>query len=233
MSIEPDTKDWTWVLAGACPECGFDTPALDRDRVPAAIRDNATLWESCSAPPTRRCARRPTCGRRWSTPVTCATSPTSSPSASRLMLEEDDPPFANWDQDETARTERLRLPRTRPRSPASWSTPRSVPRGPYESVRGDQWQRPGTRSNGDRFTVETLAGYHLHDLVHHAHDVSHVTKRVTVGSYDAAASAYAEATATVPEQVRAAAVRFATDLPAGARVLEVGSGPGRDARLLE
>ncbi len=48
-----------------------------------------------------------------------------------------------------------------------------------------QWQRTGTRSNGDAFTVDTLARYHLHDLVHHAHDVSHVTKRVTVASYDA------------------------------------------------
>src|SRR5215210_8310205 len=43
--IEPDTKDWTWVLERACPECGFDAPGLARERVPDAIRDNATLWE--------------------------------------------------------------------------------------------------------------------------------------------------------------------------------------------
>ena len=45
MSIEPDTKDWTWVLDRPCPDCGFDATGLDRDRVPQAIRDNATLWE--------------------------------------------------------------------------------------------------------------------------------------------------------------------------------------------
>jgi hypothetical protein len=28
-----------------------------------------------------------------------------------------------------------------------------------------------TRSNGDEFTVETLGRYHLHDVVHHLHDV--------------------------------------------------------------
>jgi len=28
MSIEPDTKDWTWVLERPCPECGFDATAI-------------------------------------------------------------------------------------------------------------------------------------------------------------------------------------------------------------
>ena len=49
-----------------------------------------------------------------------------------------------------------------------------------EAVPEDAWQRGGTRSNGDRFTVDSLARYHLHDLVHHAHDVSHVTKSFRV-----------------------------------------------------
>ena len=232
MSIEPDTKDWTWVLQRACPECGFDTPALDRDRVPAAIRDNATLWEVVLG--TADAAVRPS-AHVWSPlEYACHVRDVNDLFARRAqqMLEEDDPAFANWDQDETARTQDYGSQDPATVSGQLVDAAERAART-YESVRGDQWQRPGTRSNGDRFTVETLAGYHLHDLVHHAHDVSHVTKRVTVGSYDAAASAYAEATATVPEQVRAAAVRFATDLPAGARVLEVGSGPGRDARLLE
>jgi len=41
----------------------------------------------------------------------------------------------------------------------------------YAGVTGDQWQRSGRRSDGSRFTVETLGRYHLHDLVHHVHDV--------------------------------------------------------------
>ena len=31
--------------------------------------------------------------------------------------------------------------------------------------------RRGTRSNGDVFSVESLGSYHLHDVVHHLHDV--------------------------------------------------------------
>ena len=63
MTIEPDTQDWTWVLTEPCPECGFDAPDLDRDRIPQAIRDNATLWEVVLA--TDDAAVRPA-GHVWS-----------------------------------------------------------------------------------------------------------------------------------------------------------------------
>ncbi len=41
------------------------------------------------------------------------------------------------------------------------------------SVRGDQWERPGRRSDGASFTVETFARYMIHDPVHHLWDVAH------------------------------------------------------------
>jgi hypothetical protein len=41
----------------------------------------------------------------------------------------------------------------------------------FASVRGEQWQRPGRRSNGSLFTVDTFARYFLHDLAHHAWDI--------------------------------------------------------------
>ena len=34
------------------------------------------------------------------------------------------------------------------------------------------WDRPGSRSNGSVFTVETLLQYILHDVVHHLWDVT-------------------------------------------------------------
>ena len=97
-----------------------------------------------------------------------------------------------------------------------------------------QWQRTGSRSDGATFTVDTFARYHLHDLVHHAHDVSHITKRVTVASYDASAEAYAAGAARrCPDDVRRRSTRSSRCCRAGARVLEVGSGSGRDALALE
>ena len=42
----------------------------------------------------------------------------------------------------------------------------------YDRVPDDGWDRRGLRSNGSEFTVATIAVYHLHDIVHHAWDVS-------------------------------------------------------------
>ena len=102
MTIEPDTKDWTWVLAEPCPECGFDAPDLDRDRIPQAIRDNATLWEVVLD--TDDAAVRPS-GHVWSPlEYACHVRDVNALFERRLalMLAEDDPAFDNWDQDETA-----------------------------------------------------------------------------------------------------------------------------------
>jgi 2-polyprenyl-3-methyl-5-hydroxy-6-metoxy-1,4-benzoquinol methylase len=55
----------------------------------------------------------------------------------------------------------------------------------------------------------------------------------TVRSYDRDAAAYVARTATVPDSVRAALERLADRLGPGARVLEIGSGGGRDASLME
>ena len=42
----------------------------------------------------------------------------------------------------------------------------------YASVTEATRGRRGLRSNGDEFTVESLGRYHLHDVVHHLHDVA-------------------------------------------------------------
>jgi hypothetical protein len=44
MTIEPDTKDWTWVLQRPCPECALDTCGLPRDGIAGMIRVNAASW---------------------------------------------------------------------------------------------------------------------------------------------------------------------------------------------
>jgi hypothetical protein len=41
----------------------------------------------------------------------------------------------------------------------------------FGAVPADAWDRPGRRSNGSVFTVDTFGRYFVHDLVHHAHDI--------------------------------------------------------------
>ena len=230
--IEPDTKDWTWVLERPCPECGFDAPDLDRGRVPGAIRDNATLWEVVLG--TEDAAVRPA-PHLWSPlEYACHVRDVNRIFADRvrLMLAEDQPTFDSWDQDRAAVDDDYGSQDPGKVAEEVAEAAEAVAAA-YESVSDGDWQRTGTRSNGHEFTVDSLARYHLHDLVHHAHDVSHVTKRVTVASYETFAADYRAGTDEMPEEVRAAIERFVAALDPGARVLEVGSGPGRDARALE
>ena len=55
----------------------------------------------------------------------------------------------------------------------------------------------------------------------------------TVRSYDLDARAYADADPRVPDSVRADIDDLVAKVGSGARVLEIGSGGGRDARLME
>lgn len=232
MTIEPDTKDWTWVLAEPCPECGFDAPRLDRQRIPQAIRDNATLWEVVLA--TEDAAVRPS-GHVWSPlEYACHVRDVNGLFEHRLqrMLTEDDPAFDNWDQDSTA-VESDYGSQDAVIVAGEVSAAAAAVAAAYDTVSGDLWERSGRRSDGARFTVDTFARYHLHDLVHHAHDVSHITKRVTVASYEADAEAYVAGQTPASDEMAAAVEGFAGLLEHGARVLEIGSGSGRDAALLE
>jgi SAM-dependent methyltransferase len=231
-AIVPDTKDWTWVLDRPCPECGFEASRVTVDRLAEVVRDNATTWEAVLTLPEARVRPDPA---TWSPlEYACHVRDVHRIFDVRLglMLDQVDPRFANWDQDETALAERYAE-----QDPATVSVElleaAAVVAERYESVPPDAWSRRGFRSDGSEFTVERLGRYHLHDIVHHAWDVRALAARATVESYDASAAAYRDGTATVSAQVGAAIADFVGRVPAGARVLEIGSGPGRDARLLE
>ena len=53
-AIEPDTKNWTWVLHGVCPECGLDASILTGREVPGMIRDSVARWQVVLARPDVR-----------------------------------------------------------------------------------------------------------------------------------------------------------------------------------
>ena len=41
----------------------------------------------------------------------------------------------------------------------------------FDSIRDDEWERTGLRSDGAHFTITTFAQYFVHDPVHHVDDV--------------------------------------------------------------
>lgn len=167
--IEPDTKDWTTTITDGCAECGFD-PAYDVTRTGERLRATVPGYAAALARPDATERPAPTV---WS-PLEYAAHVRDVfrlfQQRLTLMLERDDPLFANWDQDETAVAERYweQDPATVADELAQAAAASAAA---FDQVRDDQWERTGRRSNGSAFTVRTLAVYFLHDVEHHLADL--------------------------------------------------------------
>jgi hypothetical protein len=168
--VVPDTKDWTWVLGEQCPECGFDATGVPGPEVADRARRNAAAWRLVLARPGAR--DRPAAGVWSPLEYACHVRDVHRIFGERLarMLAEDDPLFANWDQDETAVRDRYGE-----QDPATVADELAGAAGVladrFDTVAGDAWTRTGRRTDGARFTVETFGQYYAHDWVHHLHDV--------------------------------------------------------------
>ena len=169
--IEPDTKDWTWVLDQRCPQCGFVASEVDVRELPAIVRALTARWQAALA---RAGARdRPRTGV-WSVLEYGAHVRDVNrvfTERVRLLRGTDDPVFENWDQDAAA--VEGRYPTLDPSVVADeLAEAAEALAAEYATVRPDELERPGRRSNGSVFTVRTLGQYYLHDVVHHLHDVA-------------------------------------------------------------
>jgi hypothetical protein len=169
-AVEPDTKDWTWVLHRPCPQCGVDAGSLTAEQIPDVLRDNARAWLEVL---TRdNVAARREAGTWSPLEYACHVRDVHLLFDQRLalMLDQDDPQFANWDQDAAAVEGRYgdQAPRE-VGAQLQEAAERVADR--YAGVPVDQLSRTGRRSNGAVFTVTTLGQYHAHDVLHHLWDV--------------------------------------------------------------
>lgn len=171
MTITPDTKDWTWVLRRPCDECGFEAATFPVAHVGTMLRGDADVWRSILADRVD-VVTRPNPGT-WSTlEYACHVRDVFRIFRVRLdrMLTEDDPEFANWDQDATA-VESAYGEQDPAVVASEIGESAEALATLFDSVDGEQWQRTGRRTGGSNFTVETFARYLIHDPVHHLHDV--------------------------------------------------------------
>jgi hypothetical protein len=168
MSITPDTKDWTWVITQPCPECGLDVSSLEYDEIPGRLSANAASWVEVLQRPDVRDRPKPDV---WSPlEYACHVRDVFVLFDQRLvrMLTEDDPLFANWDQDETAVQEKYA--EQDPAAVAEQIPPAAEQLAKRLAQVTDR-ARTGRRSDGAAFTIDSFARYLLHDPVHHLHDV--------------------------------------------------------------
>ena len=170
MTIEPDIKDWTWVLDRPCPDCGYDSSAFDREDVGEMVRVNARAWHTVLQ---RDDVRGRPDDTTWSPlEYACHVRDVFRLYDERLllMLNEDNPLFPNWDQDATAVEQRY--DEQDPSLVADELTRAATQiASRFDGLPADAWTRRGRRSDGASFTIESFARYFTHDWVHHLHDV--------------------------------------------------------------
>ena len=168
----PDTKDWTWVLGETCPECGFDSRRPDRAELSTLARVVGERWREAMLQAAD--ARQRPAPAVWSPlEYACHVRDVFALATVRhgLMLTDDDPAFANWDQDATAIADDYGS-----QDPTTVTEQLVAEADRYADalaeVPQDAWSRPGRRGDGASFTVESFARYLLHDPIHHLTDVT-------------------------------------------------------------
>ncbi len=184
----PDRKDWTWALERACDSCGLEVDHVARSDLGALIRANAAAWRALLARGSMVAARPPAGSAAspvWSAlEYGCHVRDVYRRFHERLrrMLSEDQPSFADWDQNYTAIEAGYGE-----QDPGRVSYDLALIAGQtadmVDRIMSDQWERTGTRSDGLSFTVDSLVRYLLHDVVHHVWDVEQGFEDLLAGPY--------------------------------------------------
>jgi DinB superfamily len=182
-ALVPDDKNWTWVLERACPDCGFDAAVTPASSVPGLIEGQVAEWRELLTHPHARL--RPSADQWSALEYACHVRDVFRLFDLRLelMLAEDGPRFANWDQDVTAVEDRYDL-----QDPAvvadELAEAAAAISTRFRTVTDDQWDRTGLRSDGAEFTVDTFARYFIHDPLHHLDDVRRGNQILADGDLD-------------------------------------------------
>ncbi|MEV0467725.1 DinB family protein [Nocardia tengchongensis] len=190
MPIVPDVKDWTWVLERTCAECGFDpdtiafaaVPGLTRgsaarllaalERPDARVRPDESTWSALEYAAHVRDVCRIFTHRL---DIARSGGPRPGPAiggydTTVTVGDNGIPMFANWDQDATALAENYGAAATATVAVELAQAAETVARA-FDAVPDAERDRAALRSNGSAFTIDSMARYFLHDLVHHVHDV--------------------------------------------------------------
>lgn len=169
MSIKPETKDWTWVLTQQCAECGENIGQLTVPDLITKLHELAPQWRQELG--EVGVAQRPN-SHTWSRLEYGAHVRDALAVFARrleLMLTQQAPTFADWDQDAAAVSGKY-----------GESDPDLVAQQVGASIETtanllaqlspEKYARTGLRSDGASFTVQTLSQYFVHDVAHHLVD---------------------------------------------------------------
>ena len=168
--VPRDDKDWTWTVERLCPDCGYAAGAVTGPQIATWVERLTVPWADLLVAGDAR--TRPA-ATTWS-PLEYAAHVRDMcgvfTERVQLMLAQDAPEFADWDQNQAAIDGDYGAEDPARVSEQLTEAARRLAAA-YRDVPADGWQRTGLRSNGSQFTVLTLGQYALHDLAHHLLDV--------------------------------------------------------------
>ncbi len=169
---EPDDKDWTWTLSRRCEQCGLAAGEVDVSEIADRAEVAAAEWvQILTSSPAVTARPSPAVWSAMEYGAHVRDVFELFDARLVLMLTEDDPTFANWDQDDTAVVDRYaEQDPDRVAEELTANSAQFVAR--LRSLEPPQLERRGRRSDGAEFTVATFAQYFLHDVIHHLWDVT-------------------------------------------------------------
>ena len=170
-------EGWQWARAQTerCPQCGHHPAAMERDELGPALVEQAAAWSAFLAQADESSLR--------TNPAPGIFSPIQYAAHVRdiqrvygdrilLMLQEDDPVFAQFNPDEEAWNGYNELDRTALADDLDAQARRLA--GILEGLEPADWSRTMTRDGGHdgvyQFTVAGLASYAVHESHHHLLD---------------------------------------------------------------
>ncbi len=181
MSAE---RDWYSLVqaGGPCPDCGLDVAAFGRSDLGPGVLGEARAWEDLLGEVADERLRRRPGADIWSAlEYACHVAGVFDVFAGRVrrIRAEDEPELGWWDHEaaavEEAYNERTIDEARSGIADAAVALALALPRLDDP----DAWDRTGTRRGTERFTVEGLARFALHESHHHRRDA-----RVSSGGLD-------------------------------------------------
>jgi len=172
-------RDWVKVVAEqVCEQCGYAGSTVAPEALADGLRAEADGWaDLLGATPDDQLRVRD--GDTWSALEYAAhTRDTLAVFAGRVgrMLEEDDPQLGWWDHEAAAVDERYNEQDPAAVGLALVANAEALALA-LEGVDAAAWHRTGMRRAGERFTVEGLGRFALHEARHHRVDAEGASRR--------------------------------------------------------
>ncbi len=168
-----DATDWQRIVERErCEQCGLRASDIGRGELPGRLRDEGAQWRATLLAGSDIANRTRPSASRWSALESCAhVRDVLHHFRDRiaLALATDDPAFGWWDHDAAVLDDGYNLqdPETVAAELAQWS---ELLADDLVGLDDAAWSRSGTRRPGERFSIEGLARFALHESVHHRRD---------------------------------------------------------------